>query len=186
MRRRVRSRWGSWPPPAPRERPVQGPAAAATTLLGTETLGGGMAGGYISLVRRPFTAIHLDPVLDPLDPLLDLPHLLLDLLDLPLNLAAHRLEARLELAAVSLAYLAIACGEEVELLLRQALDVDELIARPLRREYQFVELQVQGLGLAILGVLDEEDHQEGDDGRPRVDDQLPGLGVAEVGPGRRP
>jgi hypothetical protein len=37
---------------------------------------------------------------------------------------------------------------------------------------QFVQLQVDCLRVSVLGRLDQKDHQEGDDGGARVDDQL--------------
>src|SRR5207248_3274024 len=40
--------------------------------------------------------------------------------------------------------------------------------------------------VAILAVLDQEHHQEGDDGRSGVDDQLPGVRIAEDRPGCGP
>ena len=40
---------------------------------------------------------------------------------------------------------------------------------------QFVQLHLHGLGITVLGSLNEEYHQEGDDGRPRIDHQLPGI-----------
>jgi hypothetical protein len=43
---------------------------------------------------------------------------------------------------------------------------------------EFVELYMHRLGVAVLGVLDEEDHQKGDDGRAGIDHELPS--VAEV------
>ncbi len=42
---------------------------------------------------------------------------------------------------------------------------------------QFVELEVDGAGVAVLRVLNKEDHQKRDDGGARVDDELPGVGV---------
>ena len=44
----------------------------------------------------------------------------------------------------------------------------------------FIEFQVQGAGVAILGVLDEEDDEEGNDGGCGVYYQLPGIGVVIV------
>ena len=43
---------------------------------------------------------------------------------------------------------------------------------------EFVELDLQRVGVAVLRVLDQEHHEEGDDRGAGVDDQLPG--VAEV------
>ena len=54
------------------------------------------------------------------------------------------------------------------------------------RADQFVELGLERGAVAVLGVLDQEHHEEGDDGRPGVDDQLPGIGEAEKRPARGP
>src|SRR5262249_49241367 len=50
------------------------------------------------------------------------------------------------------------------------------------RMQQLIELDVNGLRLAILGVLDQEDHQEGDNRCAGIDDKLPYLGIAEERP----
>ena len=52
------------------------------------------------------------------------------------------------------------------------LDVYELIAGTLDR-LAIVEFELDGEGVLVLGALDKKDHQESDDGRPGVDDELP-------------
>src|SRR5690606_34097522 len=44
---------------------------------------------------------------------------------------------------------------------------------------QFVKLGLDRRPVAILRILDQEHHQEGDDGCARVDDELPSVGEAE-------
>ncbi len=51
---------------------------------------------------------------------------------------------------------------------------------------QFIKLELDRRRVAVLRVLDQEHHQEGDDGGPGVDDQLPGVAVVEQGPGQEP
>jgi hypothetical protein len=51
---------------------------------------------------------------------------------------------------------------------------------------QFVGLQVDRLRITVLGRLDEKDHQEGDDGRAGIDDQLPGIRIIECRSGHGP
>jgi hypothetical protein len=51
-------------------------------------------------------------------------------------------------------------------LVGQMLDADELLARRVDRAEHLVELGLHRGGVAILAVLDQEDHQEGDDRRP--------------------
>ncbi len=65
--------------------------------------------------------------------------------------------------------------------LAQVLDIDEPVARPVDGGDDFVELQLHGAGLLVLGPLDEKHHEEGDDRGTRVDDELPGVGVSERG-----
>jgi hypothetical protein len=47
---------------------------------------------------------------------------------------------------------------------------------------QFVELELERLCVAILGVLDNEDHKKRHDRRARIDDELPGIGPVKEGP----
>lgn len=44
---------------------------------------------------------------------------------------------------------------------------------------QFVQFDLDRLSVLVLGVLDQEDHQEGHDGRGGIDDELPGVAVVE-------
>ena len=41
-------------------------------------------------------------------------------------------------------------------------------------------------GIPVLRVLDQKNHEECDDGGPRIDDQLPGIRVVKVGAGDQP
>lgn len=45
----------------------------------------------------------------------------------------------------------------------------------LGRPQQFVELDLDGLAITILRILNQEYHQEGHNRRRGVDDQLPGI-----------
>ena len=76
--------------------------------------------------------------------------------------------------------------ERSELFLRALLELDEAGARALHGAQQLIELQIDGFAIAVLGVLDDEDHEERDDRRSGVDDELPRVGVAVAGPERRP
>jgi hypothetical protein len=64
--------------------------------------------------------------------------------------------------------------------------IHQRIMRPLRRPDQFVQLQLDRRRIAVLGVLDQEDHQEGHDRRPGIDHQLPGIGKSENRPRHDP
>ena len=68
----------------------------------------------------------------------------------------------------------------------QLLEIEQRVPRALGHADQLVELDLQRVGVAVLGVLDQEHHQEGDDGRAGVDDELPGVAEAEDRPADRP
>ena len=51
--------------------------------------------------------------------------------------------------------------------------------RAVRRTNQLVELELEGVSIAILGVLNNEHHEKGEDRRAGVDDQLPGIAEPE-------
>src|SRR5205814_432341 len=56
---------------------------------------------------------------------------------------------------------------------------DVPVARLRDRADELVQLQLGRLRIAVLGVLDEEHHQEGHDRGPGVDDELPGVRETE-------
>jgi hypothetical protein len=66
------------------------------------------------------------------------------------------------------------------------LDADELVPRAFDRADDFIELRLHGGGVAILGVLDHEHHQEGHDRRRGVHHQLPGVRKGEQWAGKCP
>ena len=66
----------------------------------------------------------------------------------------------------------------LELMLFEFFEIHEHVVRAGRDAQQLVELDLHGLGVAVLRALDEEHHEEGDDGGAGVDHELPG--VAEV------
>ena len=63
--------------------------------------------------------------------------------------------------------------EAVELRLGELLEVEELVVCTFDRTDQLVELELDSGTIPVLSVLDEEHHEERDDGRRRVDDELP-------------
>jgi hypothetical protein len=50
----------------------------------------------------------------------------------------------------------------------------------------FIKFQMHRLGIAVLGVLNQENHQESHDSSPGIYDQLPGIGKMKGGAGERP
>jgi hypothetical protein len=81
---------------------------------------------------------------------------------------------------VALACLLAQGAEALDLFLCQVLDADEMVAA-LAHPDQLVQLGLDSRAVTVLGVLDEEHHHEGHDGRARIDDQLPCIGKAEQG-----
>ncbi len=67
--------------------------------------------------------------------------------------------------------------EMLQILLVEILDADETVFGMARQD-DLVELGLNRAGIARLGVLQHEDHQEGDDRRAGIDDQLPGFGIS--------
>jgi hypothetical protein len=76
--------------------------------------------------------------------------------------------------------------EPVELVIAEMLEADEIIVGVTCRSDQLIELEVNRVGVAVLGALDQEHHQERDDRRPRVDDELPSVGESEDRAGECP
>ena len=74
----------------------------------------------------------------------------------------------------------------IELVVGHFLEVDHRGARAFDAAQQFVELELDRNGVAVLRVLDQEHHQERDDRRGRVHHQLPGVRVVEYRPGDGP
>jgi hypothetical protein len=56
---------------------------------------------------------------------------------------------------------------------------DELVPGVLADKDQFVRLEMQRRHIPVLRVLDEKHHQEGDDCRTSIDDELPRIGIME-------
>jgi hypothetical protein len=59
------------------------------------------------------------------------------------------------------------------------LDARDFVSRISRRQDQFIDLQLHGRRIPVLGRLNQEDHQERDNGRAGVDNELPGVAEAE-------
>src|SRR3546814_9667411 len=64
-------------------------------------------------------------------------------------------------------------------MVRKVLDADKRTARFPDRPQQFVELGLHRRAVTILRILDQKDHEKGDDRGGRIDDQLPRIRIAE-------
>jgi hypothetical protein len=89
-------------------------------------------------------------------------------------------------AVAFLAHLLVLVRKLLQFIVREMLDVDHLVLRLVDRLDDLVELEVNGAGVAVLRVLDQEHHEERDHGGAGIDDELPGVGVVEVRPGDKP
>jgi hypothetical protein len=74
----------------------------------------------------------------------------------------------------------------VEFFFRHLLEIDQTIARAFDAADQLVELEMNGLRVAVLRVLDKKNHEKGHDCHAGVDDELPRVRVVEQGAGRGP
>ena len=72
------------------------------------------------------------------------------------------------------------------LLLAQVFDIHERVSRSVHCRDEFIELEMDCQRILVLGALDEEDHEESDNGRAGVDDELPGVGKMEKRSGDEP
>ncbi len=81
---------------------------------------------------------------------------------------------------------AIVIAELVEATLGQVLKIEQGILSTQIGTDEFVDLDLQRLGIAVLRILDDEDHQKGDDRRRRVDGKLPHVRKTEEWPAQRP
>lgn len=64
----------------------------------------------------------------------------------------------------------------------EGFEIQYRLLRRFRSADQFVKLDVDDVVVPVLGVLNQENHQEGNDGRRRVDDELPGIVVVKPRP----
>ena len=76
--------------------------------------------------------------------------------------------------------------ESLEFLIRKILEIDEFIARVFDRANEFVQFQMNSFGIAVLRILNQKHHQKRNDGRGRVNDELPCVGKMKSGSGNKP
>ena len=66
------------------------------------------------------------------------------------------------------------------------LEIDKFVSRALRGADQLIEFDLQRFRIAVLRILDEEHHQERDDRRAGIDNELPRVTESENRSGNRP
>src|SRR6266404_5186278 len=74
--------------------------------------------------------------------------------------------------------------EFFQILVGKVFKIDKFVSRAFECADDFVQLQLKCFGIAVLRVLNEEHHQERDDGRAGVDNELPGIGEMKSWPGK--
>jgi hypothetical protein len=60
--------------------------------------------------------------------------------------------------------------EFLEILVRKTLKTNQFVSSAFHSTNNLIQFQINGLGVAILRVLNQENHQERDDGSSSIDD----------------
>src|SRR5438876_4765228 len=76
--------------------------------------------------------------------------------------------------------------ELLQVLIGEIFEIDKFIARAPDGADELIQLQLHGLGVAVLCVLNKKHHQEGNDRGGGVDDQLPRIGKMKRGASDEP
>src|SRR6266566_5829653 len=76
--------------------------------------------------------------------------------------------------------------ELFQILVRKLFKINEFISRAFDGANNLIKFQMNGFGIAVLGVLNQEHHEEGNDRRSGVDDELPGIGKVKRRSGEKP
>ena len=61
--------------------------------------------------------------------------------------------------------------------------IDKFISSAFQRSNYFVELQMSSFGIAVLRILNEKDHQESNNCRSGINNELPGIRIMKRRPG---
>jgi hypothetical protein len=72
--------------------------------------------------------------------------------------------------------------EVLEVFIGEPFKINKLVSSAFNCTYNLVEFQINGFRVTVLRVLDEEYHEEGDDGRASIDNELPGVREVNAGP----
>lgn len=67
----------------------------------------------------------------------------------------------------------------IQLLVAAGLEIDKPVAGFFNAVKQFVQLEVKGSRVAVLCVLDQKYHEEGNNSGARIDDELPRVGITK-------
>ena len=70
-----------------------------------------------------------------------------------------------------------------EILVGKFFKIDKFISSAFKRSNDFVEFQMSRFGIAVLGILNEKDHQKSNNCRSGINDELPGIRIMKRRPG---
>ena len=76
--------------------------------------------------------------------------------------------------------------EYFQILIGKVLKIDQFVSRVFECADDLVQLQLKCFSIAVLCVLNEKYHQKRDDGRPGIDNELPGIGEMKSRAGESP
>ena len=76
--------------------------------------------------------------------------------------------------------------EVLEVFIGEPFKINKLVSSAFNGTYDLVEFQINGFRVTVLRVLDEEYHEEGDDGRASIDNELPGVREVKCRAGHSP
>jgi hypothetical protein len=76
--------------------------------------------------------------------------------------------------------------EVLEVFIGEPFKINKLVSSAFNGTYDLVEFQINGFRVTVLRVLDEEYHEEGDDGRASIDNELPGVREVKCRAGQSP
>ena len=70
-----------------------------------------------------------------------------------------------------------------EIFVGKSFQIDKFISSAFQRSNYFVEFQMSRFGIAVLRILNEKDHQESNDCRSGINNELPGIRIMKRGAG---
>src|SRR6266566_6270146 len=76
--------------------------------------------------------------------------------------------------------------ELFQILIRKLFKIDQFISRAFDGANDLIKFQMNGFGIAVLRVLNQEHHEECNDRRGGIDDELPGVGEMKGRPSEAP
>jgi hypothetical protein len=76
--------------------------------------------------------------------------------------------------------------EAGEIFVGKFFQIDKFISSAFQRSDYFVEFQMNRFGIAVLRILNEKDHQESNNCRSGINNELPGIRIMKRGTGQSP